>query len=102
MLPKAAQSEKRQRLDLASNQFAEGYIRFASGANVPEHEVKATLARAMPQAGDKPDTLAKKAAYRQQLISSMEAVAMGRADMSTFGQASQTEQKKQTVGFNQP
>ena len=99
MLPKAAQSEKRQRLDLASNQFAEGYIRFASGANVPEHEVKATLSRAMPQAGDKTETLAKKAAYRQQLIQSMEAVAMGRADMSTFGQQSQTAKNKEMFGF---
>jgi hypothetical protein len=61
--------------------------------------VKATLARAMPQAGDKTETLAKKAAYRQQLIQSMEAVAMGRADMSTFGQQSQTEKNKEMFGF---
>ena len=76
-LPQFAMPAKAKQLAQAQEAFAEGYIRFASGANVPKSEIDSTIRRAMPAPGDSPKELEQKRQYRAQLIRSMEVVSRG-------------------------
>jgi hypothetical protein len=96
-LPQFAMPEKAKQLAQAQEAFAEGYIRFASGANVPKAEIESTLRRAMPQPNDKAKDLEQKRAYRAQLIRSMEVVARGeQPDRGT-----DSNKRNQQLGFKQ-
>ena len=57
-------SKETQRYRQAMDNFANAYIRFQSGANVPEQEIKRNLENLMPAIGDSEEKLAQKARAR--------------------------------------
>lgn len=57
-------SKDTQRYRQAMDNFANAYIRFQSGANVPEQEIKRNLENLMPAIGDSEEKLAQKARAR--------------------------------------
>lgn len=70
-------SETRQ-LRQAANQLADAWLRFTSGAAVPETEVQRFAQTFVPEPGDDPTTLAQKAASRRTIMQALESAA-GRA-----------------------
>jgi len=61
-------SKETQRYRQAMDNFANAYIRFQSGANVPEQEIKRNLENLMPAMGDSEEKLAQKARARAKAL----------------------------------
>jgi hypothetical protein len=61
-------SKETQRYRQAMDNFANAYIRFQSGANVPEQEIKRNLENLMPAMGDSEEKLAQKARARSKAL----------------------------------
>jgi hypothetical protein len=66
-----AQNPQVQQYKQAQDQFANAYLRFQSGANMSEPEIKRNLANMMPSIGDSQQVIAQKANARQEAIKSM-------------------------------
>lgn len=61
----------------AGFQFADAYLRFVSGAAVPETEVRRYMMTFLPQPGDQPLVIARKKAAQKAILESLE-IAAGR------------------------
>lgn len=62
----------------AGYQFADAYMRYVSGAAVPEPEVRRYMTTFMPQPGDSPATVARKKSARNAIMQSLR-IGAGRA-----------------------
>lgn len=67
----AAVPEPAQQYKQAMDNFANAYLRFQSGANMSEAEIRRNLAEMMPAFGDKPNTIKQKAEARNEAIKLM-------------------------------
>lgn len=70
--------EEGQAAQQAGFQFADAYMRFISGAAVPESEVRRYMGTFMPQPGDSPATVARKKSARNAIMQSLR-IGAGRA-----------------------
>lgn len=64
-----------QKLEQASLQLADAWLRATSGAAVPEQEVQRAARAFMPIASDKPEVKAQKAAARKRILESLKMMA---------------------------
>lgn len=71
--------DSQQKVEQAGLMLADAYIRFTSGANAPEPEVKRTFRMITPMPGDSPATRERKKEARQTILRAME-IGAGRSE----------------------
>ena len=74
----ASSRERLQVMDQAARELAIAYLRVTSGATITPQEIELTMQTVIPQAGDKPRTLAQKALARRRMVEAVR-MAGGRA-----------------------
>lgn len=77
----------------AGFQFADAYLRFVSGAAVPEQEVRRYMATFLPQPGDQPATIQRKKEAQKAILESLE---MGAGRLAQPRGASAPPRQQQT------
>ena len=77
IVPEYFKSEQAKSYNQAALAWSEGYLRAASGANVPQPEIEQNIRRAMPASGDSPKILEQKRAYRATLVEGLQEAISG-------------------------